>query len=142
MDKFFVDSLHARVAQMKQEEFAQKPIKVLGEVILLLEAQHPENIVKIDFTEANPVCVESYRGYYSDLSLDYDAEEVPKIVKQVLAMFKAAVGSTFQGYRGGNFTMHNKTLVWVAPYGRTGRMLTNIKTEHGVTIICTQGDDC
>ena len=90
---FFLRSIKAIVAQEIQEEFAQKPIKSLGEVILLLQAQPSTNTVKLDFTQENPVGLESYRGYYKDLSLDYTLDASPKTVKQLLKMFKDADGN-------------------------------------------------
>ena len=137
---YFVQSLHAMMEQEKQEEFAQKPIKVLGEVILLLKAQPKTNIVKFDFTESNPLDLDSYRGYYSDLALDYSHTGKAMTVKNLLAMFESADGRTFTSYKGGDFTMNHRTFVWVAPYGVCGRMLTDIKGERGITTIYTRED--
>lgn len=139
-ESFFVDSLHALVAKAKQEEFARKPIKTLGEVILLLKAQPASNIIKLDFTDENPTRLISYRGYYSDLCLDYDFEAKPMTVKQLLKLFEGADGSTYTGYKGGDFTMHRKTLVWVAPYSMCGRMLTDIQSKKNATTIIAQED--
>jgi hypothetical protein len=123
---------------MKQEEYAGKPIRTLGEVILLLQAQPEDNIVRLDFTSGGPWRLHSYRGYYEDLSLDYRANAEPLTVKQLLALFEKADGQTFSGYKGGDFKMHRKTLVWVAPYGSTGRMLVDIKNTGTVTTVCTE----
>ena len=133
--------LDGQMAKMKMEEFAKKPIRSLGEVILLLEAQPQKNIVKLDFTLDNPTYLCSYRGYYEDLSLDYDSEAKSMKVKQLLTMFEGADGSTYTGYKGDDFTMHRRTLVWVAAYGDTGRMLVGIQSEDGVTTIITEEDD-
>jgi len=140
MNDFFVQSLHAMVSQEKQREFAKKPIKTLGEVILLLGTQPKGNIVKLDFVAQNPSNLDSYRGYYEDLAIGYDAEVEPMRVNQLLKMFKEAEGKTYIGYKGGDYTMHRKTLVWVAPYGSCGRMLTDIKSAKGITTIYTQED--
>ena len=139
-ENFFVSSLHALVAKKKQEEFAEKPIRTLGEVILLLKAQPISNIVKLDFTEEHPRNLISYRGYYEDLCLDYDDTAPPITVGRLLEMFEVADGQTYTGYKGGDFTMHRKTLVWVAPYSMCGRMLTDIKSTKGITTIYTQED--
>lgn len=138
---YFMRSIEAMVEVEKQKEFAQKPIKTLGEVILLLEAQPALNIIKLDFTNQNPRGLISYRGYYSDLCLDYDSDAKPMTVKQLLQMFEEADGSIYTGYKGGDFTMSRKTLVWVAPYGDTGRMLVNIQGKPGITTIATQEDN-
>lgn len=133
--------LHVLVAKAKQDEFAKKLIKTLGEVILLLKAQPPFNTIKLDFTDDNPCDLESYRGYYEDLSLDYGWDTEPIIVRDLLKMFEDADGSIYTGYKGGDFTMHRKTLVWVAPYGDCGRMLIDVQSKGDVTTIITQEDN-
>lgn len=126
---------------MKMDEFAKKPIRTLGEVILLLEGQPERNTVKLDFTNEIPTSLHSYRGYYEDLSLGCSPNARPMTVERLLKRFKDAKGQTFEGYKGGDFTMHSRTLVWVAKYGDTGRMLVGIQSKDGVTNIITQEDD-
>ena len=137
----FEEYIHAKVSEMKQAEFASKPIRTVGEVILLLERQPSTNIVKLDFTEDNPERLISYRGYYEALCLDYDSTANDMTVWELLRRFKGAIGQVFVGYKGGDFEMHTKTRVWVAPYSECGRMLTDIVEKAGVTVICTQEDD-
>lgn len=137
----FQDFFDATVAKMKQDEYGNKPIKTLGEVILLLKAQPKSNTIKLDFTDSNPSHLDSYRGYYTDLSLDYDSDEKSKTVKELLKIFEDADGLTYEGYKGGDYTMNRKTLVWVAPYGSCGRMLIDIKSKGKVTTIITQEDE-
>uniref|UniRef100_A0A6M3KA10 Uncharacterized protein n=1 Tax=viral metagenome TaxID=1070528 RepID=A0A6M3KA10_9ZZZZ len=136
----FTKMFLALVAQAKQEDFKGKPIRSLGEVILLLKAQPESNIVRLDFTDDNPGGLISYRGYYEDLCLDYNSNAKPIRVGELLAMFKNAVGSTHTGYKGGDFTMSRQTLVWVAPYGSCGRMLTDIRSKDSITLIITSED--
>jgi len=134
----------AAVAQAKQTEFAGKPIRTLGEVMLLLKAQPATNIVKIDFTDHNPTGVGSYRGYYEDIALEYDEDEVGelKTVKQLLKIFEDSIGEVYEGYKGGNSTpVSRKTIVWVSLWGdNSRRMLTDIKSEGIQTVIFTQED--
>jgi hypothetical protein len=147
MDKndFFNNTIQAMIKAGKDKDFADKPIRTLGEVILLLKMQPQENIVKIDFLresiDLNPEGVDSYRGYYEDLSLDYQIESTEKTVKELLVIFENAIGKTFQGYKGGDFTMNSKTLVWVAQYGSCGRMLIDIQSKDGITLIITKDDE-
>lgn len=121
-------------------DFERKEIKTIGEVILLLEAQPQNNVVELDFTDQNPCGLTSYRGYYKDLCLDYGAYPPIKVSK-LLTMFKEADGKVFCGYKGGDFEMDRKTLVWVAPYGDCGKMLTNIINKGNKTIICTEEEE-
>ncbi len=145
----FGDFLMAAVDKEIAAEFAQKPIKVLGEVILMLETQPQGNVVKLDFTEDTPADFNSYRGYYKDLAMEYGDRYVngkptnePVTVAELLSRAQLCDGRTFTGYKGGDFPMSRKTLMWVAQYGMTGRMLTDIKDEgDGVTRIITQEDD-
>jgi hypothetical protein len=62
----------------------------------------------------------SYRGYYNQLAFQ-PAEGVT--VGEMLADAEWALGKTFQGYRGGDFTMLACTPVWLAQYGCTGHEL-------------------
>jgi hypothetical protein len=125
----------------KQKEYANKPIRTLGEVLLLLESQPQENVVKLDFCEYNPVGLTSYRGYYEDLSIDYKSDAPIMTVGKLTQLFEQAIGKTFRGYKGGDFAMNTKTLIWVAPYGNCGRMLTDIKQDGESTVICTMTDE-
>lgn len=137
-ESMMMQLIHDGAAQMKAREFAQKPIRTLGEVILLLKAAPQTDKVSLDFTDENPRGLDSYRGYYEDVALKYDYEGPAITVSQLLKMFEEADGKTYTGYKGGEFTMYRKTLVWVAPYGHTGRMLTDIKSENGITTIITE----
>jgi hypothetical protein len=83
----------------------------LGKAIALLEEIDPTTPM------AEPIGdVESYRGYYSDLSFDASSATA-KTAGQVLADLRAALGSTFEGYKGGDFVMGSDTPLWVSAYG-------------------------
>ena len=82
----------------------------------------------------------SYRGYYEDLSIDYNPGQ-PIAVKVLLKMLEESIGKTYFGYHGGEYIMNRKTLVWVAKYSHTGRMLVDIKTSGNTTSIITMEDD-
>lgn len=56
----------------------------------------------------------SYRGYYDQLSFE-PMEGVT--AAQALAEAQAAVGRTFTGYKGGEYTMDEHTDCWVSPWG-------------------------
>ena len=139
MNNDFTNFLHAQVDKTVDNDFAQRPIKTLGEVILLLEAQPQDNLIRIDHEGGHPTHFNSYRGYYRFLAIDYGEE--PITVAGLLNKAKFADGQTFSGYKGGDFFMSRKTLVFVAPYGETGRMLVDITTNGNVTTIHTAEDD-
>ena len=81
---------------------------------------------------------DSYRGYYSDLAFAplYDTE--PRTVKEALDAAEDAHGKTFEGYKGGEFTMEGDTPVWYSHYGTCGPAIIGI-TDEGV--ILTQEDE-
>lgn len=59
----------------------------------------------------------SYRGYYFDLAFE-PAENVT--VASMLTHAKSALGATFTGYKGGEYTMGEYTDCYIAGYGESG----------------------
>ena len=80
----------------------------------------------------------SYRGYYDQLSVDEGQEE--KSVREVIYQLKAVIGETFEGYKGGHFTMDGYTDVYFAEYGQTGPVTDHVYQKYGVVIIDTTED--
>ena len=60
--------------------------------------------------------LDSYRGYYSDLAFGGHVANVSP--EKLLEHCQAAMGRTFQGYKGGDFVMHENTPLWISEYGR------------------------
>lgn len=88
----------------------------LGEVIAAMEAVDQDRILPIGFREPH-----SYRGDYSDLAFVV-ARDVR--VSHMLADARSAVNATFEGWKGGSFTMSEWTECWlVEEEGRTGETL-------------------
>lgn len=84
----------------------------LGGIIARLEREDPATVLPIGF--ANP---HSYRGDYADLAF----EPVRDIsVDEVLAAARSALGATFEGYKGGEFTMAEHTDCWISMHGESG----------------------
>jgi hypothetical protein len=63
----------------------------------------------------------SYRGYYSELGVEPCG---PTEVRELIATLKGAIGSTFQGWKGGDYTMHEYVEVYLAEQGCVGEALT------------------
>lgn len=57
----------------------------------------------------------SYRGYYCDLA--FEPTPTPGTVADLLAEATAALGNTFEGYKGGDFVMDANTPLWVSEWG-------------------------
>jgi hypothetical protein len=62
----------------------------------------------------DPYSDHSYRGYYSDLA--FEPKNDVSALEMVLAL-ESAIGSTYRGYKGGEFTMDKHSEVWIAHVG-------------------------
>lgn len=59
--------------------------------------------------------LDSYRGYYEDLSFDLDGQAT---VKETLERIEDLLaGEPYEGYKGGTYYAGYDTLVWVSQYG-------------------------
>lgn len=101
---------------MAKEQGDNQPL-TLGEFIGMLETRPADQRVSFDFGGLTPTKPDSYRGYYDHLAFGYGEDAVT--VADVLAWCRAAVGKTYEGYKGGDFTMGLHTPLWVAEYGRS-----------------------
>lgn len=89
----------------------------------------------------SPAYPHSYRGYYSDLAFERGDSIA---VGQLLTVAKEQLGATHEGYKGGDFVMDEKTPLWCASYGCTGRAIVGIKmdeTREGVLVLVTKDID-
>ncbi len=110
----------------------------LGQMIERL-ANVPTNLpVTFDFNGISPDVFDSYRDYYDDLALDYD-ERQSKTVETLLAQCRLALGSTFEGYKGGDYVMDKDTPLWAAHYGRSnGRAIMGLSILDDRVVILTK----
>lgn len=81
----------------------------LGELINRLKSEDPAKRVPLGFH--NP---HSWRGIYNDLAFEPTGNTT---VAEMLAAAQSAVGATYEGYKGGHFTMDLGTDVWLAIEG-------------------------
>lgn len=93
----------------------------LGEIIAELEKLPRLANIEFDFGSANVTVLDSYRGYYDQLALGYDGTYGGKLmtVGELLDDCTAALGKSFTGWKGGDYTMDAKTSVFVANSGCT-----------------------
>lgn len=56
----------------------------------------------------------SYRGYYEDVAFK-PVEDTT--IGQMLEHARSALGATFEGYKGGEYTMGEYTTCWIDSYG-------------------------
>lgn len=80
----------------------------LGKLIDALEKAPPSLVVKNGF--GKPM---SYRGYYDQVAFEPVGETT---IGAMLAYAKSAIGPTFTGYKGGDYTYDYSTEAWVASY--------------------------
>jgi len=90
----------------------------LGELILKLEAIDDKTLpVIFDGKKYYPTGVESWRGSYCELAINFSSTSCHMSVKGLLKILKNTVGKEFMGHKGGMFLMGKTTPVWVANYG-------------------------
>jgi len=110
----------------------------LGQLIEQLAEFPPQAPVTFDFNGIPPDVLDSYRGYYSDLALDYD-ERHSKTVKVLLEQCQSALGATFEGYKGGDYMMGEDTPLWVSHYSQSsGRAILGLSTLDDRVVILTK----
>jgi hypothetical protein len=118
----------------------------LGSLISKLEAvlsEYPESYahqVRYDFCDAYPTDIASWRGIYAELALNHiAASEVSNVVQFNLVGFidflKQTKGKTFEGYKGGEFTMGKDTPIWVANRRYTGNTAVVGVINTGFSIV-------
>lgn len=109
----------------------REPI-TLGALIDALENIPEDATVKYNFPGAFPTTLNSYRGYYNQLALGhggFDYNE-PVTKELLLSRLEAAIGATFTGWKGGEFTMDRDTPVWCAnPGDPSGYGITKVKSD-------------
>jgi len=104
----------------------------LSELIHEMEKHDPDTKVVGISAECD-----SYRGYYSDLA--FEAGE--STTNKVLEVARNALGKTFEGYKGGDFTMTKITPLFVASYGCCGDKLMGFEVVDGSLVAITDEDD-
>lgn len=97
---------------------------VLEDLIAFLAARDPAIVVPLGFHEPH-----SYRGYYEQLAFE-PLENTT--VGAMLACARSAFGQTFEGYKGGSYTMGKYTTVNLSEYGTTGEEIGPVLLRYMV----------
>lgn len=112
----------------------------LGKLIAILEGIDADGHVRLDDSDLAPGRENSYRGYYEDLAFEPVVE--PVTVADFLSRCRAALGSTYEGYKGGDYTMDADTPLWLAGYGDCGPAIVDaVPDNHGLKLITKEIDD-
>jgi hypothetical protein len=107
----------------------------LGELIAALRDM-PEDL-RVDCGDVDgehPGRATSYRGYYSDLAFmpTKDATTAGELLK----ICEATLGTTLEGYKGGDFLMDANTPLWISEYGSSsGRAVIGITVDGPAKLI-------
>ena len=141
------------IEQGRKITFARSDQLSLGEMILklepilqrknkVIEKYKSEPTVIYDFGELFPTSIDSWRGSYSELALNYKEYDnndkiQPMTITEFVKMLKGAIGSTYTGYKGGEFTMKKDTPVWVANYGYSSEtaIIDIVDSEYNIILI-------
>jgi len=116
----------------QNKEVEQEQLSLWG-LIKKLEAVKDKALpLLIDCTNNLPMSLDSWRGSYSDLSIQtesmgsylldsatYKYKEIGCVnpnVEQWLSVLNEAVGKTFTWYKGWEFVMTKSTFLWLAEY--------------------------
>ena len=74
---------------------------------------------------------QSYRGYYEDLAICRADDDQPVKASVLYQAAKDALGQMFMGYKGGQYTAEDDTLLWVGEWGQPSGLAV-LKTGHYV----------
>lgn len=121
----------------------------LGEIILKLEAIPDKKLpVIFDGKRYYPTGIDSWRGSYCELAINYSTTSCHMTAKGFLNLLRNTIGKTLTGYKGGYFLMGKTTPVWVANYGDSygfksdggigSQAVTNILKQKGYIVIKTK----
>ena len=81
-----------------------------------------EAYVVFDFEYLFPIGIDSWRGSYDELALEFACDNSKKNEMELtsfLEMLKETVGAVLTGYKGGEYKMTEDTPVWVSNYGHS-----------------------
>lgn len=117
------DALAAHVREVRSQYHV-----TLGELIDELAEQKGWRGVFVD-SGGGVGSFHSYRGHYADLAM----APTPHVgtVRALRRDAEAALGHTFEGYKGGDFTMGRDAPLWIAADGRAeGLAVVDIVSER------------
>jgi hypothetical protein len=132
------------IAAARAVEFASRDQMSLGQLIDKLKEVRARNnkedaTVNFDFEYARPADFSSWRGVYAELALGFAFDGDYTTLDDLIARAERAVGHTYDGYKGGEFTMTRDTPVWVANYGNSGSTAVTGVYDDGWQVVLLTG---
>ena len=156
MDRLF-DQLKTEMKRARKERFINSPQLSLGELIQKIKScelttpqsdssEEVHKPVQFDFGTAIPTILDSWRGSYAELALGYelfgydgDADWGSMRIDTLLEDLESAVGKTYEGWKGGDYTMDLDTPVWVDnPGNSSNTAIVDVVDEGYQLILITQ----
>jgi hypothetical protein len=105
------DYINKSIAFNRAKTMSQSDQLTLGKLIEKIEPiagkqseRKDEATVKFDFEYLFPTTIDSWRGSYNELALNFvmvDGKEKELTVTDFLKLLKGAIGKEFTGYKGG-----------------------------------------
>lgn len=127
---------------LRKKEIMYEGAYTLGDFIKKLKTLEQDKPIEFGFGGAVPTEFDSYRGYYAEIALGYEGAYGTSavLVSELLEKAEACIGETFQGWKGGDFTMNEDTNLFVANSGNTSDThITGVgTTEYGGYLILTK----
>lgn len=111
--------------KVKTVEILQYKQLTLGELIEKMESLSGANV-------PNLLIGGSYRGYYNQFYFELGEGEISAI--ELADDCRSVIGNTYEGYKGGEYTMTENTPVWLAEYGRSGLKIAEVSESRIVTL--------
>lgn len=123
----------------------------LGQLIDALP--NNDEAVFFDFCGAFPrLLVWSYRGYYERAALDWSVlrknrdrkldEDKPPTAKALKEFLCSLIGTTMEGYKGGDYTIDRDTLMHVDGHGECNNTaIASVEVKSWITIIHTEVEE-
>lgn len=121
--------------QMKLGEL----IEAFEKIVAHKDEYQDEPTVRFDFGYMFPTDLDSWRGRYDELALNYTCKGKELTVTRFLELLKSAVGKQFTGYKGGKFTMTESTPIWASNYGEGCSTAVIGVIDRGYVVILTTG---
>ncbi len=135
-----LDDAFAKLDDLRKANADQLSLGQLIDKLRAIPVVEAPNVqeVMFDFEYAYPTDFGSWRGVYAQLACGFEFGGKAPTLTEFIAKAESCVGATFEGYKGGDYTMTRGTPVWVANYGHAGgTVITDVFDEGWQVILLT-----
>lgn len=152
------EEINKQIVVERLKELSTLPILTLGELLEKLEAIEPDyetydkkiapKHVYFNYGSLVPTDFDSWRGVYAEIAIGYglrgyDGDAELTTLADFTQKVRDAIGSTYEGWKGGEYTMNESTPVWIDNSGNyTNTMLVDVQSDkYSVKLIGVQTED-